>query len=207
MIPVRIIVFAKAPLPGQVKTRLIPALGAAGAARLASAMLQTTLAAALESDVGPVELCASPAITDAAWRMTPIPAGVECSVQGEGDLGERMMRAAARSCERGEPVLLSGTDCAEMCAGLLCDTADALRKTGTVIHPTADGGYALLGLTRHDPALFSNIAWSAATVASTTMARIRELGWPMHVGSLLHDIDEAADLHLWPHPMPDYATE
>ncbi|MBI1905439.1 MAG: TIGR04282 family arsenosugar biosynthesis glycosyltransferase [Rhodocyclales bacterium] len=200
MSPVRIIVFAKAPLPGLAKTRLIPALGAEGAARLASAMLHATLTAALESGVGPVELCATPAVTDPAWRTTVIPADVECSDQGNGDLGARMQRAAARGIARGTPVLLSGTDCAEMSTQLLRDAAHALRQTGSFIHPTADGGYALLGLTRSDAALFERIAWSTSVVASVTMTRIRELGWPLHVGSVLHDIDEAADLHLWPHP-------
>ena len=199
MKPVRIIVFAKAPLPGQAKTRLIPALGAEGAARLASEMLSTTLTAALEADIGPVELCATPNVADAAWHTINIPAGVECSDQGDGDLGARMQRAAFRSLARGNPTLLSGTDCAEMSTGLLRSAAHALHETGTVIHPTADGGYALLGLTRHDAALFWNIAWSTATVASVTMARIRELGWPLHIGSLLHDIDEVEDLRFWPY--------
>lgn len=204
MNPTRIVVFAKAPRPGRAKTRLIPALGAAGAAQLASMMLHATLAAALDSGTGPVELCTDPAITDPAWRLTAIPAGVQCSAQGEGDLGTRMSRVAVRACERGESILLSGTDCAEMSAGLLRDAVRALTDTGTVIHPTADGGYALLGLTRHHPTLFSNIAWSTATVATATIARIRKLGWPLHVGSLLHDIDEAADLRWWPHAVPAY---
>lgn len=200
MNPVRIIIFAKAPQPGRVKTRLIPALGADGAARLAAGMLRATLAAALESGIGPVELCASPAVTDPAWHTTTIPPGVECSDQGGGDLGARMLRAAARGIAGGTPVLLSGTDCAEMSARLLRDAAHALDQADTVIYPAADGGYALLGLTRSDPALFQRIAWSTPEVSGVTVARIRELGWSLHVGSVLHDIDDAADLHLWPHP-------
>lgn len=204
MKPVRIVVFAKAPQPGRAKTRLIPTLGATGAAQLAAMMLRTTLTAALESGVGTVELCADPTITDAAWRTTTIPPNIECSAQGEGDLGARMLRAAIRTCERGEAILLTGTDCAEMSTDLLREAARALEETGTVIHPAADGGYALLGLTRHHSALFNSIAWSTATVASTTIARIRKLRWPVHVGSTLHDIDEAADLRWWPHVIPGY---
>jgi rSAM/selenodomain-associated transferase 1 len=207
MRPVRLIIFAKAPLPGLAKTRLIPALGAQGAARLASEMLHTTLTAALESGVGTVELCATPPVTDPAWRATTIPAEVECSDQGDGDLGARMLRATARSIARGTPALLSGTDCAEISARLLRGAAHALSRTGTVLYPTADGGYALLGLTRSDPTLFAGIAWSTPTVASVTMDRIRALGWPLHTGPVLHDIDSAADLHRWHHRAVDSAID
>jgi glycosyltransferase A (GT-A) superfamily protein (DUF2064 family) len=67
-----------------------------------------------------------------------------------------------------------------------------------VLHPTLDGGYALLGLRRYDRSLFSDIAWSTASVAGTTITRIRQLGWSLHQGTLLHDIDEPADLAYLP---------
>lgn len=194
MTPVRTLVFAKAPRPGHAKTRLIPALGAAGAADLAVEMLRSTLRAALEAGLGPVELCADPGISDPAWSGIAIPAGVERSEQGSGDLGARMARAAARTTARGEAALLVGTDCAEMGAALLQGAAALLRLSGTVLHPTADGGYALLGLTRFDPSIFRDIAWGTASVAETTIDRIRALGWPLAIGDTLHDIDEPADL-------------
>ncbi|MEO5364593.1 MAG: DUF2064 domain-containing protein, partial [Magnetococcus sp. DMHC-8] len=62
------------------------------------------------------------------------------------------------------------------------------------LHPTADGGYALLGLQRFDPLLFTDINWSTATVADETVHRIRQLGWSYHIGTLLHDLDEPQDL-------------
>lgn len=190
----RILIFAKAPTPGRVKTRLIPALGATGAARLARAMLSRTLAAAIESGVGPVELCADPDPADPAWACVRLPTGIETSCQGDGDLGMRMARAAARHLNAGEPVVLIGTDCIEISPTLLANAARRLEDCDALIHPTRDGGYAVLGLQRFAPALFEDIAWSTDTVATATIARIRALGWRLDIGELLNDVDEADDL-------------
>ncbi len=194
MKPVRILIFAKAPRPGQAKTRLVPALGVQGAAEVARQMLERTLAAALAARLGPVELCTAPPLTDSAWSGVALPDGLACSDQGEGDLGARMARAAARTIARGEAALLVGTDCAEMEATLLADAATLLADVDAVLHPTADGGYALLGLNRFDSRVFAGIAWSTDSVAATTLERLQALGWSMRVGRTLHDIDEPGDL-------------
>ena len=198
----RIIVFAKAPRPGLAKTRLIPALGAAGAAALAARMLAHTLDQALASDVGAVELCVAPVPGDAVWQGVELPEGLALTAQGEGDLGARMARATQRAIEAGDScagVLLIGTDCPAVDAVCLRQAASALEETDAVIAPTADGGYALLGLRRFDASLFADIAWSTSTVATTTMARLDALDWHcMHL-PLMRDIDEPVDLeHLPP---------
>ena len=208
MSALRIIVFAKAPRPGLAKTRLIPALGAAGAAALAARMLAHTLDQALASGVGEVELCAAPAPWDATWDGIELPDGIARTAQGEGDLGERMARAARRAIEAieaieageaGAGVLLIGTDCPALDAACLRRAASALRAADAVIAPTADGGYALLGLRRFDASLFADIAWSTPTVAAATLARLHALGWSCTRLPLLHDIDEPVDLgHLPP---------
>ena len=199
MSALRIIVFAKAPRPGLAKTRLIPALGAAGAAALAARMLAHTLDQALASGVGEVELCAAPAPWDATWDGIELPDGIARTAQGEGDLGERMARAAQRTGEAGAGVLLIGTDCPALDAACLRRAARALHETEAVIAPTADGGYALLGLRRFDASVFADIAWSTPTVAATTLARLDALGWSCTRLPLVHDIDEPADLvHLPP---------
>jgi len=198
MRPTRIIIFAKAPEPGFAKTRLIPVLGAQGAADLARQMLLHTLDVALAANIGTVELCATPALDDAAWSMVALPAGFEITAQGEGDLGARMARAARRVIEQGERVLLVGTDCVEMSAELLQQARQALDDHEAVIHCTADGGYALLGLTRFNPFLLNDIPWSTDEVASLTIARIGQLGWTLHVGQMLHDVDEPQDLNRLP---------
>lgn len=194
----RIIIFAKAPLPGFAKTRLIPALGAARAAELARQMLFNTLHEALAAGIGPVELCVTPAIADVAWQGINLPPGIDITPQGEGDLGARLARAAQRALGHAAPVLLIGTDCVELSGTLLREAAQALRAHDAIIHPTADGGYALLGLRRFSPLLFSDMPWSTDAVADITLARIAQLGWPVRVGQTLHDVDEPADLKYLP---------
>lgn len=193
----RIVVLAKAPVAGQVKTRLVPALGAEGAARLAHEMLTRTLAAAITARCGPVELCMEPPPADPAWAGITLPAGIALSAQGPGDLGARLARAARRVVARGERAVLIGTDCVEMSAPLLRAAVTALNGTEALMHPTADGGYALLGLTRFDPLLFEGIAWSSPRVAEQTRARIAALGWTLHESETLHDVDCADDLPRW----------
>lgn len=201
MTSTRIIVFAKAPQPGFAKTRLIPALGAEGAAELAQKMLFNTLFESLAADIGTVELCSTPKIDDVAWQGITLPLGIEVTDQGEGDLGARLARASERAIENAESVLLIGSDCVEMSATLLREAAQSLRKHDAVIHCTADGGYALLGLKRYSAVLFSDMPWSADAVASITIMRIGQLGWSLHVGQLLHDVDAPQDLKYLPPTM------
>lgn len=189
----RILVFAKAPEPGKVKTRLIPALGAAGAARLAAEMLDRTLREAVAARIGVVELCCDPAPGAPVWDGRRDSA--DClSGQGEGDLGARMARAAQRTIEGGERMLLIGADCPGLDRHRLREAAAALERNDAVLHPTEDGGYALLGLAQFDASLFEGIAWSRSTVAAATIARIEALGWTFHIAATLRDIDEPADL-------------
>ena len=196
--PVRIVIFAKAPLPGVAKTRLIPALGAQGAADLAHRLLAHTLHKALAAGVGPVELCVTPSPADAAWQTLAISDPVQWSAQGEGDLGARMARASQRVLASGEPVLLIGTDCPQLSTDCLQQAAAALQRSDATLFPTFDGGYALLGLRRFDPSLFSGIVWSTGSVAFDTLHRLRQLGWTVESQPMLHDIDEAADLQWLP---------
>jgi len=184
----RIVIFAKAPVAGRVKTRLIPALGAEGAAALAREMLEGTVAEALATGL-PVELCGEP---DSAEWHEPRP-GLALTAQGEGGLGERLARAAERVLGE-EDVLLVGADCPELDRGRLRGAADALRNHDAVLHPAHDGGYALLGLRRFDGSIFEQIDWSTAAVAEQTMTKIEGLGWSLHVAETLLDIDEPDDL-------------
>lgn len=195
--PTCIVVFAKAPLAGFAKTRLIPALGAAGAADLARRMLAHTLRTARQAGLGPLELCVTPSGDDPAWRTLGLPEGLIWSDQGSGDLGARMARAARRAGERGESVLLIGTDCPALGVRRLRDAARALASHDAALIPATDGGYVLLGLRRFDPAPFEGIAWGGADVANTTLDRLARLQWRVRCFPALHDIDEAADLaHL-----------
>ncbi|NMM38315.1 MAG: glycosyltransferase [Glaciimonas sp.] len=196
--PTRIVIFAKAPLPGFAKTRLIPALGAQGAADLARRLLLHTLHKAIAANVGPVELCVTPSAADPVWQRIPVPDAVQWSDQGEGDLGEKMARAAQRVLASGESILLIGTDCPQLNPDHLQQAAAALQRADAALFPTFDGGYALLGLKRFHPCLFAGIAWSTDSVAFETLCRLGQLGWAVQSHPTLHDIDEPADLQWLP---------
>lgn len=218
----RILVFAKAPQPGQVKTRLIPALGADGAAALARRMLQHTLAEALAAGIGPVELCASPGVAHSDWLGVPLPTGIECSEQGSGDLGERLARASRRvfdstsrrvfdsnsrrvldsptdrALQTSSAAMLIGTDCPALDAAALRQAELQLAQHDAVLIPATDGGYCLLGIKRHDDSLFSAMPWSTSAVANITLQRCAALGWQLWQGAPLTDIDEPADMAALP---------
>lgn len=195
---VRIVIFAKAPVPGFAKTRSIPALGAQGAANLARRMLDHTLTQALAAEVGPVELCVTPSPIEAVWQTFAVPAIVAWSDQGDGDLGTRMARAAQRVISAGESVLLIGTDCPVLDAAHLRRAALSLQHFDATLVPTADGGYVLLGLNRFHASLFEAIEWSTDSVAAETLRRLAQLDWKIQKNPTVHDIDEPADLRWLP---------
>lgn len=194
----RIIIFAKAPVPGRVKTRLVPALGEEGAARLARRMLRDTIREAKRVGMAEVELSADPEPSHEDWQDL-LPA-MTLTTQGPGDLGERLARAAERVVTGGQRVVFIGTDCPAMNERRLRQACWELESHDAVIHPTFDGGYALLGLANFDASIFSGIEWSTPSVARATMARIAALGWSLHIAETLQDVDEPADLSALPFP-------
>jgi len=197
MTSLRIIIFAKAPLPGLAKTRLIPALGAAGASALARRMLDHTVGEALAADLGPVELCVTPSLLDSAWRQTGT-TGIDWSDQGVGDLGARMARAAERGLTKDGGVILIGTDCPALDHILLRYLAGGLMEHEAVLLPTFDGGYAALGLTRYDDRIFDGIAWSTDSVAAATIERLDAAGFSHMQLPTVSDIDDPDDLQWLP---------
>ncbi|MES1993623.1 MAG: TIGR04282 family arsenosugar biosynthesis glycosyltransferase [Pseudomonadota bacterium] len=197
MSTVRIVIFAKAPRPGQAKTRLIPALGAAGAAALAERMLLQTVRQTELAQLGRVELCCTPR-DDPAWRRLNLPESLRMTEQGTGSLGERMARASQRVLSAHESVLLIGTDCPGLTAERLREVAKALRTSDAVMVPAVDGGYVAIGLRRFDPRVFEDIPWGTSEVAARTLARFTLLRWRHHVLAAEHDIDEPSDLQHLP---------
>src|ERR1700730_19365975 len=139
-------IFAKAPVPGAVKTRLIPVLGPAGAARLALRMLEHALQIAADSGLGLVQLRCAPDTGHPALQPAAARAGATCRPQESGDLGERMRSALAAALQLSPRALLLGTDCPALDAGVL-HQADAALAAGadSVFVPTVDGGVGLTG--------------------------------------------------------------
>ena len=192
-----VVVFAKAPLPGFAKTRLVPALGADGAARLAELLLVHAVQAAARAGVGPVELCCTPDAAHPAFAALAGQYGIALTTQGDGDLGARMSRAFERCLAHVPQVLVMGTDAPALDAALIRRAAQALEHTDAVFVPAHDGGYALVGLRSPSPSLFDNMTWSTSTVMAHTRERLAATGLRYAELPPVADIDEAADLiHL-----------
>jgi uncharacterized protein len=192
--PCTIIVMAKAPFAGYAKTRLIPALGAEGAALLAKRLLQHAVEQALTAALGPVELCCAPDHHHPAFTSLCASPGLVWSDQGDGDLGERMARAFERRLAVGSPVLMIGTDAPALDAALLQQAAAALGEFDAVFVPALDGGYALVGLRRAAPMLFERMTWSVPGVMQATRQRLSSAGLSWFELPPVADIDEPADL-------------
>ena len=196
-------IFARAPIPGAVKTRLIPALGAAGAAQLAVHMLEHALQIAADAKLGPVQLHGAPDAQHPVLRSAAARAGATCLAQASGELGQRMRLALAAALPLAPRALLYGTDCPALDAAVLRQ-ADAALVNGAdcVLVPTADGGFALIGFRREALAaideVFEGIAWGSSSVMSSTRDRLLRAGLHWTELATLVDIDEPADLEHVP---------
>jgi rSAM/selenodomain-associated transferase 1 len=196
-----LVVMAKAPEAGRAKTRLVPALGPDGAARLAARLLEHALAGARAARFDAVVLACAPDTAHEAFAAQQAQGGVVLVAQGDGDLGARMRRQFERAFAAGAGrVVLIGTDIPALDAATLDRAADALADTDAVFAPAADGGYGLIGLRGVAPAwLFDAMPWSTPAVMAATRQRLARAGWRHVELPLVHDIDEPADLaHLPP---------
>jgi hypothetical protein len=186
----RVVVFAKAPVPGRVKTRLAAVLGAAGAAELHRRLVRRTLRTAVDAGVGPVELCGAPDARHGFFADCAAEFGVALAAQGDGDLGARM----ARVFDRAAPAVLIGADAPSIRAGDIRAAAQALDRHDVVVTPAEDGGYVLIGLRAARPALFAGIEWGAPDVLRRTRDRIAAEGCAALELAMRWDVDRPADL-------------
>jgi rSAM/selenodomain-associated transferase 1 len=185
-------IMAKAPEPGTAKTRLIPALGAAGAAALQERLIRRAVATATDAALGRVSLWCAPDASHPLLRAMRTRYGATLHRQPGGDLGERMHAAAVAA---NGPVLIVGTDCPAIDVNRLHLAAATLRNYDVVIIPAEDGGYVLIGLRQPPPAaLFADMAWSTDTVMSETRKRLRSLTLTWRELPTLWDIDRPQDL-------------
>ncbi|HYC36790.1 MAG TPA: TIGR04282 family arsenosugar biosynthesis glycosyltransferase [Usitatibacter sp.] len=165
-------VFAKAPVPGTVKTRLIGRLGARGAARLHEALVDRALATAAESSLDPVELWCSPDAGHGFFAACADRHRVRLRAQAGRDLGERMAFAFEDAFAHARPLVLVGSDCPALRSRDLLDAADALLDHDAAITPAEDGGYVLIALARRIPELFSDMPWGTDRVMQHTRERL-----------------------------------
>jgi uncharacterized protein len=170
----RVAVFAKAPVAGEVKTRLHAILGPEGAAALHAGLVRHALATAVAARAGPVELHCAPDEHHEFFTACAERFGVRLVAQRGADLGERMGNAFASAFARGEALVIIGSDCPALRSEQLHEAAGVLRRDPAVIIPAEDGGYVLIGLARAVPGLFSKVDWGTDAVLRQTRARFAE---------------------------------
>jgi uncharacterized protein len=190
--PPAIAIFARAPVPGQTKTRLIPRLGAAGAATLHRAMVEQAIRTAQQAALGPVTLFCAPDTAQPFFVECSRRFGIALARQIKGDLGERML-AAFEALAPGAALLI-GTDLPALTPHLLREAAAALAGADAVFLPTEDGGYGLVGLHRPQPSLFRDMTWSTPGVMDDTRRRLQAAGLTWREPATLWDVDRPEDV-------------
>ena len=183
-----IIVMAKAPVPGRVKTRLCPPCTAEEAAALAEAALVDTLVAALSSSTDRVVLALDG--QPGPW----LPAGVDVVPQRGSEFDERL---AAAWADVGGPALQIGMDTPQVTPALLDLARAVLEEPGTdaVLGLAEDGGWWSIGLRRADSAVFVGVPMSQPDTGARQLTRLRELGLRTATVPSLRDVDTIADAH------------
>lgn len=191
----KIIVFAKAPVAGHCKTRLIPALGEQGAAALHAELVHHTLNTVTQAALSPVELwCADstdhPFIAECSQRYP-----ITLKQQHGEDLGKRMENAFRDVLDNHTFAIIIGTDCPSLTEHDLEEAMQALQADHLcTLHPAHDGGYVALGLRQVDSHLFCNIRWGSSSVFSETQQRLEQLNWIWKELRTHDDIDRPEDL-------------
>lgn len=189
-----ILVFARSLVPGRVKTRLIPALGADGAVRLHRELVRHTLHEAVAAGTDRVELWIAGSDHEDELATLAAKAGAAVHHQRGDDLGGRMAAALTEAIERGGPALVIGSDCPWLDAATLSAAAAELASRDAMIGPALDGGYVLLGLHRTERSLFEEIPWGTDRVLALTRERLAALGWNWAELEPCSDIDRPEDL-------------
>src|SRR5580704_6206894 len=189
--PVAVAVLARAPVAGQAKTRLIPTLGADGAAALQERLIERAIETACAAAVGPVTMWTTPAPHPCFAALTSRHR-VALAVQPEGDLGVRMLAACAAA---NGPAIVIGTDCPVLTPAHLREAAQALREgTDVVVIPAEDGGYVLIGSRTPQPGLFAAMTWGSDTVMAETRRRLAQGGLTWREPAQLWDVDRPEDI-------------
>lgn len=193
-----LIIFTRYPEPGTTKTRLIPALGAQGAAELHRQLAEGTLSQARRLQAS-ASISLEVRFTGGTTRQMQEWLGVDLTyrLQGNGDLGERMSQALTEAFQAAiEQAVIIGTDCPSLDEVLLAKAFDRLHQNDLVLGPAQDGGYYLIGVRCEYPELFTNIHWGSDRVFEQTLAIAQRLNLSIATLPELPDIDRPEDLNL-----------
>jgi rSAM/selenodomain-associated transferase 1 len=192
----RTLVFAKAPKPGQVKTRLHTVLGPEDCAALHPRLVRLTLDKLSRAPLCPVELWCAPDCADTFFRNCRHDYDLDLREQAGADLGQRMHSALHRSLETCDAAILVGTDCPSLSRTDIDTACRQLQaETDVVLGPASDGGYYLIGLRQPRPELFTGIAWGTEEVLAQTLARARQQALQVHLLPRRDDLDTPADYY------------
>lgn len=191
-----LIIFTRKPAAGKTKTRLIPALGADGAARLHRKLLLQTVEIATRSDFTSCEVHVYPDRQDNFIQQLSTLFGAGIHVQTGNDLGERMCNAARRALKQYDFAVIIGCDIPSLAVTDLDRAYKILleRQADAVIGPSEDGGYYLIGMDRDEPSLFNGIEWGTAEVLAQTRKKLAGCGMHWIEQRMLWDIDNPEDL-------------
>lgn len=197
----RVMQFAKWPEPGRVKTRLLPALGAAGAL---DAHVELTLAV-LDN------LCATGYPVEFWWDREPAGSGEDAlpivqnlqaaaipgRIQQGGNLGQRMAHALAGAVQDAGAGVVVGSDCPSVDADYVRRAIALLREQDVVLGPSDDGGYVLIGARRVVPGMLDDVAWGTELALEQTCQRLKEAGLRYALLEPRWDVDEPEDWQRW----------
>ena len=189
-----IIIFAREPVAGQVKTRLIPALGAEGACHLYQQLLEHTLNTGIQSALADIQLCITPESDTAYFNRLSQAKHFQLSIQTGDDLGQRMFNAMASALKHYKKVLLIGTDCPFLSADDLQQAIAALDNYNMVFSPAYDGGYVLVGAKNIIVEIFSAIDWGTERVMQQTRSCLNNTDLSWYELAKQYDIDVPEDL-------------
>ncbi|WP_456413531.1 TIGR04282 family arsenosugar biosynthesis glycosyltransferase [Thiolapillus sp.] len=202
-----IMVFARAPLPGAAKTRLIPALGADGAARLHAFLVERTLTRVCEAAPGNTTLWGTPSIQHPFFQYCRNRYSIDLHEQQGNDLGARMQHAFSSALQRRSWAILLGTDCPDLDSSHLAQAISAMQDgSEAVVGPAFDGGYYLLGLRQPAPTLFENMPWGSSEVLGLTLQRLHSLGRQPVYMPWRQDLDRPSDLQCFD-DLPEWARQ
>lgn len=200
---------ARAPIPGEAKTRLIPALGSEGAATLHAWLVEHLLGKLSGAAVAPITLLCTPVVEHPFFRHCQQRYGVRLEMQQGSDLGERLSYALQTSLLKHEYAVVVGCDIPQLDGLSVAAALESLEEgVDAAITPTEDGGYALLALRRTQPVLFDGIAWGSGEVMAQTRQRLTSLDWQWQELERLWDVDIPEDLvRLAGLPLPEPVME
>lgn len=193
----RLIVFARVPILGRVKTRLAASIGDEAALDVHRALLATTLGRAVEASPGELELCIDGDDPHGECAALARASGARLRRQSGDSLGERMDEALTRALGEGCLPVLIGCDAPSVQPADLHAAFEALAQADAVFAPAEDGGYALVGCRRPIAEAFRAIDWGSPTVMGDTRSRLVEAGIDWRELRTVWDVDDAEDLRRW----------